>query len=92
LLYVSTSAIPDPVSDQIPPEEPIDQEESIELSLAARILYFQEEHRSLDAQIAELYAFPYCDQLLLQRLKKKKLRIKDTIERLKDDLIPDLNA
>ena len=35
---------------------------------------------------------PYRDQLLLQRLKKKKLRIKDTIERLKDDLIPDLNA
>ena len=36
--------------------------------------------------------YPYRDQLLLQRLKKKKLRIKDEIERLKDDMIPDLNA
>lgn len=63
-----------------------------ELSLAARILLLQEEHRNLDGQIAEMYAYPYRDQLLLQRLKKKKLSIKDTIERLKDDLIPDLNA
>ena len=31
-------------------------------------------------------------QLQLQRLKKKKLMIKDSIERLKDELIPDLNA
>ena len=36
--------------------------------------------------------FPYQNQILLQRLKKEKLRLKDTIEHLKDDLIPDLNA
>jgi len=29
---------------------------------------------------------------LLQRLKKEKLRLKDAIEHLKDDMIPDLNA
>ena len=63
-----------------------------ELSLAARILLLQEEHRALDDAIAALYDYPYRDQLQLQRLKKKKLQIKDTIERLKDDLIPDLNA
>lgn len=65
---------------------------TVEISPAMRVLKLQQEHRDLDGQIAELHAFPYCDQLLLQRLKKKKLLIKDTIERLKDDLIPDLNA
>ena len=75
-----------------PPDTPANDEEAAEVSLAARILHLQEEHRSLDSQIAELYDYPYRDQLQLQRLKKKKLRIKDTIERLKNDLIPDLNA
>jgi hypothetical protein len=36
--------------------------------------------------------FPYQNQILLQRLKKEKLRLKDAIERLKDDMIPDLDA
>lgn len=63
-----------------------------QVSLATRILHLQEEHRELDAQIGELYDYPYRDQLLLQRLKKKKLQIKDVIDRLKNDLIPDLNA
>jgi hypothetical protein len=35
---------------------------------------------------------PQQNQLLLQRLKKEKLRLKDDIVRLKDDLIPDLDA
>ena len=83
------------MSDQPPQDEStddrVDQEEQ-EPSLAARILMLQQEHRALDQQMDEMYEYPYRDQLLLQRLKKKKLQIKDTIERLKDDLIPDLNA
>jgi hypothetical protein len=46
----------------------------------------------LDSKITELYEFPYQNQILLQRLKKEKLRLKDDIERLKDEIIPDLNA
>jgi hypothetical protein len=80
------------VSDPNTPDSTIEQAEPAAPSLATRILHLQEEHRALDQQIAELYDYAYRDQLLLQRLKKKKLRIKDTIERLKDDLIPDLNA
>ncbi len=80
------------MSDPNPPEGPVDQKEIAEVSLATRILRLREQHRSLDQEILELYDHPYRDQLLLQRLKKKKLRIKDTIERLKGDLIPDLNA
>lgn len=59
---------------------------------AMRLALLAERHRSLDERIAELYAYPYKNQILLQRLKKEKLRLKDAIERLKDELIPDLNA
>jgi len=59
---------------------------------AMRLLQLQTRHRALDHKIAELYDFPYQNQILLQRLKKEKLRLKDAIERLKDELIPDLNA
>jgi hypothetical protein len=59
---------------------------------AMRLLQLQTRHRALDDKIAELHGFPYQNQILLQRLKKEKLRLKDAIERLKDDMIPDLNA
>ena len=59
---------------------------------AMRLLDLQARHRALDARIDELHGFPYQNQILLQRLKKEKLRLKDAIERLKDEMIPDLNA
>ena len=59
---------------------------------AMRLFQLQTKHRALDARIHEMYEFPYQNQILLQRLKKEKLRLKDAIERLKDDMIPDLNA
>ena len=59
---------------------------------AMRLLQLQTKHRALDGKITELYDFPYQNQILLQRLKKEKLRLKDAIERLKDEMIPDLNA
>ena len=61
-------------------------------SLQEQLLALQSKHRDLDAQIAELESFPYRDQLQLQRLKKEKLRLKDTIQRLRTLLIPDLDA
>lgn len=59
---------------------------------AMRLIELQGKHRALDARIHEMYQFPYQNQILLQRLKKEKLRLKDVIERLKDEMIPDLNA
>ncbi|MFT4519265.1 MAG: hypothetical protein ACI9JM_001656 [Halioglobus sp.] len=59
---------------------------------AMRLLGLQAKHRELDRRIAEMYEYPYCNQILLQRLKKEKLLLKDAITRLKDDMIPDLNA
>lgn len=59
---------------------------------AMRLLDLQAKHRALDSKIDEMHSYPYQNQILLQRLKKEKLRLKDAIIRLKDDMIPDLNA
>jgi hypothetical protein len=61
-------------------------------SLARVLLELEQRHRELDQAIALLYDFPYRDQIQLQRLKKQKLRLKDQIARVKDAIIPDLNA
>ena len=61
-------------------------------SLSTQLLALQTRHRSLDEEIIRLQEFPYIDQIQLQRLKKEKLRIKQNIERIKAQLIPDLDA
>lgn len=49
-------------------------------------------HRDLDHEISELGRNPQVDQLLVKRLKKRKLLIKDMIVKLESELIPNLNA
>ena len=50
------------------------------------------EHRDLDDVIDRLaHQFPY-DQLKLQRLKKRKLVIKDLIAKFESQLLPDIIA
>ena len=55
----------------------------------ARLL---QEHRDLDAAIGALGSSPGSDILQVQRLKKRKLILKDTIAQLESARIPDLNA
>ena len=50
------------------------------------------EHRDLDDAIGLLVAQPLHDQLLLARLKKRKLRLRDEIASIEDDMIPDIIA
>ena len=50
------------------------------------------EHRDLDEVISRLSMDIHVDQLQLKRLKKRKLMLKDQIERYTSQLIPDLNA
>jgi hypothetical protein len=52
----------------------------------------RDEHRALDGEIATLQSQAYYDQLLMQRLKKRKLWLKDSIVRIESRLIPDLDA
>lgn len=50
------------------------------------------EHRSLDAEIAELRNSPERDDLLIARMKKRKLRLRDEIALIEDSLVPDIIA
>ena len=50
------------------------------------------EHRDLDEAIARLSMDILVDQVQLKRLKKRKLMLKDQIERNASLMIPDLNA
>ena len=52
----------------------------------------QTEHRDLDDVINRIAADPLQDQLQLQRLKKRKLSLKDQISKLENQLIPDIIA
>jgi hypothetical protein len=50
------------------------------------------EHRDLDDSITALLSSTHVDQLQLARLKRRKLRLKDEIAILEDQLIPDIIA
>jgi hypothetical protein len=50
------------------------------------------EHRDLDAVINHLIETRHTDVMRIQRLKKRKLKLKDMIARLESELIPDLDA
>lgn len=64
-----------------------DQEE-----LRQRLEQLRSEHRDLDDVIARLSERAPFDQLQLQRLKKRKLLLKDQITRLESQLLPDIIA
>jgi hypothetical protein len=63
-----------------------------EIGAAARLVRLRTEHRDLDSAIEALLAVPAPDQLQIARLKKRKLRLKDEIAQLEDQLIPDIIA
>ena len=53
---------------------------------------FRREHGDLDSAIRALQERGTADQLTLQRLKKKKLWLRDMIARIEDRLYPDIIA
>ena len=59
---------------------------------AREVERLREEHRDLDAAIEALNAVGANDQLQLQRLKKRKLSLRDRISFLEDALTPDIIA
>jgi len=58
----------------------------------AALFELRVEHRDLDQAIAHMLESPYKDQLRLCRMKKRKLKLKDSISRLESMVIPDIDA
>lgn len=61
-------------------------------ALKAKLAALRTEHRQLDEMIAGLAARAPIDQLELQRLKKRKLLLKDQIAKIENELLPDIIA
>jgi hypothetical protein len=60
--------------------------------LRVKLELLQREHRDLDDAIAALDAAGRADALTLRRLKKLKLMLKDEMQRLTDEITPDIIA
>jgi hypothetical protein len=60
--------------------------------LRAQLARLRQEHRDLDAAIEALHSAPGSDLLQVQRLKKRKLQLRDRIIQIEDQLTPDIIA
>ncbi len=60
--------------------------------LRQRLEELRQDHRDLDDVIARLTETPVVDQLQLQRLKKRKLMLKDQMIQIESRLLPDIIA
>jgi len=65
-----------------------EQETQLGIELATK----RQEHADLDAAIHTLVQSKMVDRMLLQRLKKRKLSLKDRIVQLENILLPDIIA
>jgi hypothetical protein len=63
-----------------------------EEELRKRLEALKTEHRDLDAAIDALHQSPAPDLLMLQRLKKRKLQLRDRIAFIEDQITPDIIA
>ena len=61
-------------------------------ALEARLGDLKQDHSDLDAAVQALSATPLPDMLLIARLKRKKLKLKDEIAGIEDQLNPDIIA
>ncbi len=60
--------------------------------LKSRLKKLKDEHRALDAEIDRVRAQPLHDQLAVQRMKKRKLQLKDEIIQIESRMLPDIIA
>ncbi len=61
-------------------------------TLRTNLEELRSEHRDLDDVIARVAEGPTVDRLQIQRLKKRKLQLKDQISRIESSLVPDIIA
>lgn len=72
------------------PPTSMTEEEIVDLQ--SRIRELEEEHRDLDQVISHLIDNPPPDELLVRRLKKRKLSLKEKLLKLQSMMIPDIPA
>ncbi|WP_297801732.1 DUF465 domain-containing protein [uncultured Brevundimonas sp.] len=70
--------------------DPILSEE--DKALHKQLALLQQEHADLDASIEALGLMPSPDQLMIARLKRKKLMLKEEIVKIRDQILPDIIA
>lgn len=63
-----------------------------EKALRAQLGLLRQEHADMDASIDALAQMPIPDQLLIARLKRKKLALRDEIVKIEDTILPDIIA
>ncbi|MFI4950742.1 MAG: YdcH family protein [Caulobacterales bacterium] len=63
-----------------------------EEALEARLAELRQDHADLDAAVQAIALSPLPDMLLIARLKRKKLALKDEMARIGDQLNPDIIA
>jgi hypothetical protein len=63
-----------------------------EETLMARLAELRQDHADFDAAIQAIALSPLPDMMLIGRLKRKKLALKDEIARIEDMLTPDIIA
>lgn len=68
------------------------QQRQNERELREQLVKLRNEHRELDDEIVNLEVSGTADQLTIRRLKKKKLALKDQIQAIEDQLLPDIIA
>jgi hypothetical protein len=72
------------------PENRMDEQH--EKELRSELLQLRQEHRDLDEAIAAMIETGGSDTIRIQRLKKRKLVLKDRIALIEDRLLPDIIA
>ncbi len=65
--------------------------EQEQAALRLEVARLRQEHADFDAAVNAMEAMG-CDRLRVQRMKKKKLAIKDRLQDLEDQIIPDIIA
>lgn len=71
---------------------PDTSDEASDDALRARLAELRQDHADLDAAIQAIALSPLPDMMLIGRLKRKKLALKDEIARIEDMLTPDIPA
>jgi len=79
-----------PSFKQMMAENNLTEEERLQLQ--SQIDRLRQEHRDLDTAIDALSDSGQADRLQIQRLKKRKLHLRDKLQALEDELTPDIIA